>query len=117
MTKRKPDPCSVQDALNYQYFMDRLDDPGLLARAVVTEDGDLAVPVGGKRLGGYVSTATRAAARHLIRDLATRPGDFPRPRLNPEADGWVVEWGPALDWRGDDEHPEDYVTARWPSPA
>ena len=109
MANRKP--ISVQDALNYRFYMDRLDDPGLLDRAVITEDGDLAVPVGGKRLGGYVSTDTRAAARRLVRQLAGRPDEFPAARLVPGY-YWLVEWGPELDWRGnDDDIPEDYVAA------
>lgn len=108
MNDRKP--ISVQDALSYRFFRDRLDDPGLLDRAVITEDGDLAVPVGGKRRGGYVQTDTRAAGRRLLQQLAARPGEFPGVRLYC-GDGWIVEWGPELDWRGDDEHPEDYVAA------
>ena len=108
MANRKP--ISVQDALNYRFYMDRLDDPGLLDRAVITEDGDLAVPVGGKRCGGYVSVDSKAAGRHLIRQLATRPGEFPDLRLVCYYP-WVVEWGPELDWRGNDEHPEDYAAA------
>jgi hypothetical protein len=106
----KPNPGSVQDALNYRFYRDRLDDPSLLDRAVITEDGDLAVPVGGKRRGGYVGVDTRAAGRRLIRLLAGRPDEFPAVRLV-LGDGWLVEWGPELDWRGDDEHPEDYVAA------
>lgn len=106
----KPKPISVQDALNYRFYRDRLDDPGLLDRAIVTENGDLAVPVGGKRLGGYVVTDTRAAARCLIRQMAARPGEFPGIRLYGGYD-WLIEWGPELDWRGNDEHPEDYVAA------
>jgi hypothetical protein len=109
MNDRKP--ISVQDALNYRFYLDRLDDPGLLDRAVITEDGDLAVPVGGKRLGGYVAADTRAAGRRLIRQLATRPDEFPDLRLVCYYP-WVVEWGPELDWRGDDDgHPEDYAAA------
>ena len=100
MNDRKP--ISVQDALNYRFYRDRLDDPGLLDRAIVTEDGDLAVPVGGKRLGGYVVADTRAAARRLIRQMAARPGEFPGIRLYGGYD-WLIEWGPELDWRGDDE--------------
>jgi hypothetical protein len=106
----QPKPISVQDALNYRFFMDRLEDPGLLDRAIVTEDGDLAVPVGGKRLGGYVVTYTRAAARRLIRQMAARPAEFPGIRLYGGGD-WLIEWGPELDWRENDEHPEDYVAA------
>lgn len=108
----KPKPVPVQDALNYRFYLDRLDDPGLLDRAIVTENGDLAIPVGGKRRGGYVSTDTKAAARRLIRQLAARPDEFPDVRLWPGGLGWVIEWGPELDWRGDDHgHPEDYVAA------
>lgn len=103
MTNRNPGPASVQDALNYQYYRDRLDDPGLLDRAVVTEDNDLAVPVGGKRRGGYVGADTRAAAVRLVRQLATRPDEFPGARLYRGGPGWLVEWGPELDWRADDE--------------
>jgi hypothetical protein len=108
----KTNPVSVQDALSYRFFLDRLDDPGLLDRAIVTEDNDLAVPVGGKRRGGYISTETRAAARRLVRQLDARPGEFPDVRLFPGGLGWVIEWGPELDWRGDDAgYPEDYVAA------
>ena len=108
----KPKPVSVQDALNYQFYRDRLDDPGLLDRAVVTEDGDLAVPAGGKRLGGYLSMDARAAAIRLVRQMAGRPDEFPAARYHFVCDvGWLVEWGPELDWRGDDEHPEDYAAA------
>ena len=109
MSNRKP--ISVQDALNYRFYLDRLDDPGLLDRAVITEDGDLAVPVGGRRLGGYVGVDTRAAGARLVRQLAARPAEFPDARLL-RGDGWLVEWGPELDWRGNDgDIPEDYVAA------
>ena len=102
MANRKP--ISVQDALNYRYFMDRLDDPSLLARAVVTEDNDLAVPVGGKRRGGYCGATIRAVGRSLVRQLRERPDEFPAVRLiYLDGCGWLVEWGPELDWRGDDE--------------
>jgi hypothetical protein len=100
----------VQGALNYTFYRDRLDNPGLLDRAAVTEDGDLAVPVGGKRRGGYVGVNTRAAGRRLVRQLAGRPDEFPAVRLV-RGDGWLVEWGPELDWRGDGERPEDYAAA------
>lgn len=106
----KPKPISVQDALNYRFYRDRLDDPGLLDRAAITEDGDLAVPVGGKRCGGYLGMNTRAAGVRLIRQLAGRPREFPDARLV-RGDGWLVEWGPELDWRGDDEHSEDHAAA------
>lgn len=103
----------VQDAFNYLFYMDRLKNPGLLDHAVVTEDNDLAVPVGGTRIGGYVSADTRAAGKRLVRQLAARPADFPDARLV-LVDGWCVEWGPYLDWRGCGcgcGHPEDYVAA------
>ena len=91
----------VQDALNYRYFQNRLDDPGLLDRAVITEDGDLAVPAGGKRLGGEVGVDTKAAGSRLIRQLAARPDEFPGARLV-RGEPWAVEWGPELDWYSDD---------------
>jgi len=101
MNDRKP--ISVQDALNYRFYMDRLDDPGLLNRAVITEDGDLAVPVGGKRRGGYVGALSRAAGARLVRQLAARPDEFPAARYYfHHGAGWLVEWGPELDWRSDD---------------
>lgn len=104
-------PISVQGSPSYRFYRDRLDDPGLLDRALVTEDGDLAVPAGGKRLGGYVQTDTRAAAVRLVRQMAARPDEFPAARFF-RGDGWIVEWGPELDWRGDDAgHPEDWAAA------
>lgn len=108
----KPKPVPVQDTLNYRFYLERLEDLSLLDRAIVTEDNDLAVPVGGKRRGGYVSTETGAAARRLVRQLGARPDEFPGVRLWPGGYGWVIEWGPEVDWRGDDAgHPEDYVAA------
>lgn len=92
----------AQGALNYRFYLDRLDDPGLLGHAVVTEDNDLAVPAGGERLGGYVQVLSRAAGRRLVRHLAGRPGGFPDARLVP-GDGWLVEWGPELDRYGNDD--------------
>ena len=103
-------PISVQDALNYRFYRDRLDDPGLLDRAVLTEDCDLAIPVGGTRRGGYIQTGSKAEGARLVRQLTGRPDEFPDARLF-RGDGWLVEWGPELDWRGDDEHPEDYAAA------
>ena len=87
----------VQDAIDYHYFRDRLDDPGLLDRAVITEEGRLAVPAGGKRRGGFVSVKPKAAGSRLLRQLAGRPDEFPDVRLVP-GDPWDVEWGPELDW-------------------
>lgn len=102
MTKPTTAPGSVQDALNYQFFLDRLDDPGLLDRAVVTEDNDLAVPVGGKRRGGYVGATSRAASRRLVQQLAARPDEFPVARLYYHSGaGWLVEWGAEPNWRDD----------------
>src|ERR1035441_7078043 len=72
--------------------------------------GDLAVPAGGKRRGGYLGMNTRAAGVRLIRQLAGRPDEFPDARLV-RGDGWLGEWGPELDWRGDGEHPEDHAAA------
>jgi hypothetical protein len=87
----------VQDAINYHYFRTRLDDPGLLDRAVITEEGYLAVPAGGKRLGGFVTIRPKAAGNRLVRQLAARPDEFPDARLV-RGDPWDVEWGPELDW-------------------
>jgi hypothetical protein len=74
---------------------------------VVTEDGDLAVPIGGKRHGGYIQVDSRAAGRRLVRRLSESPAEFPDARLV-RGDGWLVEWGPELDCRGNGE---DYVAA------
>lgn len=110
MANRKP--ISVQDSYAYPFYRDRLDDPSLIDRAVITEDGDLAVPAGGKRYGGYLGVASRAAGFRLVRQLVSRPDEFPDARLVSYGDGPVVEWGPFLNWRGDDAgHPEDYVAA------
>jgi uncharacterized protein DUF6302 len=100
----------IEHALNYRFYLDRLDDPGLLARAVVAEDGDLAVPADGKRRGGYLQAGSRAAGRRLVRRLSERPAEFPDARCV-RGDGWLVEWGPELDWRASGEHDEDYAAA------
>jgi hypothetical protein len=78
---------------------DRLEDVSLLKRSVpIVCDGiavELAVPVGGKRRGGYVSLATLRWCRAAVRLLKGNPG-FPNLRI---VDGrrWQcmhnVEWG------------------------
>lgn len=111
MSNRRRGTGHVQDVPDYKFYRDRLDDPSLIDRAIITESGDLAVPAGGKRYGGYVAAETRAEAFRLIRQMEARPAEFPDVRLY-GGDRWIVEWGPELDWRGDDEgHPEDYVAA------
>lgn len=88
----------VRRAPNYDYFRARLREPWLLARAVVVEvDGeviDLAVPVGGHRLAGYVVVDDFPSARCVLHQLARHDGF---PHLVASGDHWDVPchvaWG------------------------
>jgi uncharacterized protein DUF6302 len=85
--------------INWDYFKERLEDLSLLKRAVpVVCNGmtvDLAVPIGGKRRGGYVALGTLRECRDAVRQLKGKPG-FPNLRI---VDGRQlrcmhnVEWG------------------------
>jgi len=70
--------------INWDYFKKRLEDLSLLRRAVpIVCDGhvvDLAVPIGGKRRGGYVALATLRWCRDTMRQLKGKPG-FPNLRI------------------------------------
>jgi hypothetical protein len=85
--------------LNWHYFKERLEDISLLKRSVpIVCDGqavDLAVPVGGKRRGGYVALATLRWCREAVRQLKGNPG-FPNLRIvdgRPSQCMHNVEWG------------------------
>lgn len=91
----------AEEAHDFAFFRDRIADPHLLTSAVavcVIEPPALAVPVGGKRRGGFLSydlLTLAVAARDL---LSGRPG-FPNLRVR-----WswhddtchTVEWGEPL---------------------
>lgn len=80
------------------YYRDRLDDPTLVRAGAAVELGGfafLAVPVGGRRRGGYLSVADVMTGMTVRRLLLDRPG-FPDVRLrwSPYADSChTVEWG------------------------
>ena len=85
---------------NWNYFQERLEDVSLLDRAVTIEcDGtaaDLAVPVGGKRRGGWIALKSLRLCRDAIRQLRGREG-FPNLRI--QCTGAVPEY---LVWWGDE---------------
>lgn len=98
----------------WRWYESRLDNPSLLRKAVAVpmdDDGSvltLAVPVGGRRRGGYLSVGEREHADHAFAYLSNREG-FPRVRIeyasNP-AICHVVRWGddpPPLPGRGETE--------------
>ena len=66
---------------NYVYYTERLADPALLDKALVTESGDLAVPVGGTRRGGWTSVVSASEGHQLIRRMREQPELFPDPRF------------------------------------
>lgn len=96
-------------ALNVAYLRERLDDPTLLSRTV--DVGDAAVPVGGKRRGGFVCVCDSEQAAQIIAVLSEHRG-FPDLRFESSDDREamsIVRWGgapppcpeidaPDLDW-------------------
>jgi hypothetical protein len=62
-----------------EYYRDRLIETELLRRAVYIDNGDIAVPIGVFRRGGFVSVTHAAAASSVIARLQCRPG-FPNLR-------------------------------------
>ena len=83
---------------NYQYYKERLDDVTLLERAVPVSfgsDADIAVPVGGKRRGGFLDLDDPEWCREVARQLRGRPG-FPDVRIavcDDETGASEVQWG------------------------
>ncbi|MFF4456800.1 DUF6302 family protein [Streptomyces goshikiensis] len=92
------------DAVDYEWYRDRLADPGLADQGIaisVFRLPLLAVPVGGPRRGGFYSAPELAVAMAVRDALADRPG-FPslRVRWSPHVDTChTVDWGaPAPAW-------------------
>lgn len=75
------------------YYRERLEDPSLLDRAIPAH-GSFAVPCGGKRRSGSVTTSMEVAA-DLLEEMLHRPAEFPEPRMETGATQFVaiVEWG------------------------
>lgn len=84
----------MTEAEAYEYevkwFSERLEDPSLLASALQIE-GLLAVPVGGKRRGGYLSLVDAEMCHRAIDRLTGRDG-FPNLRYDYEQDDEGVEY-------------------------
>jgi hypothetical protein len=82
--------------VDVEWFAKRLEDFELLKRAQVVAGGDLAVPVGGTRRGGYVSTRTAEEANAVARKLSEHDG-YPDVRAHTSSDEDVsagqVVWG------------------------
>lgn len=89
-------PKSKTKGMNWRFLVSRLEDKELLARVVVVgEFNDTAVPVGGKRRGGYCQVAGKRDAEAVVAELSKYPG-FPNLRFEPAgqglSNGWV-HWG------------------------
>jgi hypothetical protein len=76
------------------YFTERLEDPSLIDRAVVVP-GDLAVPVGGKRRGGWVRADSHEDAEVMFALLYNHDDDdgFPDLRMESSDGNALVVWG------------------------
>lgn len=107
-------PVDWRDEWEAAWFRERLQDPTLIdAGVVVVVDGIgfLAVPVGGRRRGGYTSLDNPEAV-YCVRDALVGRRGFPRVRVH-----WsscpstchVVEWGEDAP----DASQEDDVTGRF----
>lgn len=98
MSTRFPelDSKAGRTAYERQWYMARLEDPSVLASAVVLDSGLLAVPVGGPRRAGSVLVASADEARRVALLLTGRDG-FPAVRVAPpstERPGeMLVRWG------------------------
>ncbi|MFF4543645.1 DUF6302 family protein [Streptomyces sp. NPDC001406] len=112
-TASRPRPhtrlLAARDAFDYDYFRERLADPGLADAGVAValfRIPLLAVPVGGERHGGYTSFEQLVDAVQARALLSTVPG-FPdlRIRWSPYRDTChTVEWGePSPSWWASDE--------------
>ncbi|MFJ5035548.1 DUF6302 family protein [Streptomyces sp. NPDC088560] len=93
-------PADARDEWEVSWFREQLADPSLIgAGVVVVVDGMgfLAVPVGGRRRGGYLAASDRATACCLRDALAGRPG-YPDVRVHWVRDARVCH---AVRWGGD----------------
>jgi hypothetical protein len=90
----------LEDYPNWLYFADRLEDPSLLEGAVrIMHDGqpgvELAVPIGGKRRGGFVALIGVHECDAAVRQLEGKPG-FPALRIvrgGHRSGYWELQWG------------------------
>lgn len=78
--------------MNLRYYRERLADPGLLDSLLITECGDVAVPVGGTRRGGWTSVGSFAEGEQLIERMREHHDQFPNPRFG--YGGQVIVFGP-----------------------
>ena len=70
---------------DFTYFEERLADPTLLRQSVIVTTATgvigVAVPVGGRRRGGYLPLSTRRDCRAAMRQLREYPDRFPNLRV------------------------------------
>ncbi len=94
--------ADIHNSYDWKWFAERLDDPSLLEDAEdvgAPFECSLAVPVGGKRRGGYVGVTSPQEGRELVRYLRKFPG-FPNPQYRRDRDGGEVFWGEPEPTRG-----------------
>lgn len=72
------------------YYRERLANLELLDRAEIVF-GQVAVPVGGTRRGGWINCNTRKLAKSAVAQLQGRAG-FENLRIL-KNDGWMIWWG------------------------
>jgi Family of unknown function (DUF6302) len=96
------------------WLAERLEDPSLLDRAVAV-GGDLAVPVGAKRRGGFICVDGEAAANEAIALISGVPG-FPNLRAVLSDDPEVadnVRWGDEGPTCPESDEASDFEWACW----
>ncbi|MEU5498016.1 DUF6302 family protein [Streptomyces griseofuscus] len=100
-------PPDRRDEWAASWYRERLDDPTLLDAAVVLVldgPGSMAVPSGGRRLGGYLSVDDDVTVLRAMRDALDGREGFPHVRVRLSEHPEVchrVEWGPAPPECGD----------------
>jgi hypothetical protein len=115
MMEKLPVDAMVAQSL-IRYYRSILEDPSLADNgAEITEEKtgeliDVAIPVGGKRKGGYLECPLcDEAARGLIERLRNH-GGFPNVRL--ESGSAHVAWGEPIPGHGDTGASEEMIIAR-----
>lgn len=95
---------------NLDYYVERLENPELLDNALIAPGGDIAVPVGGKRQGGYVGVDSYQSGRKVIARMKLMPHLYPNPFYEGLKHGVfpMVNFGYDPDWMwwGDRERGE-----------
>lgn len=98
MRQKRPSRAQQMTLSNSKYYAHRLADMYLLDHAIRLPGGDIAVPVGGCRQGGYAQVSPLSMVPVVLEKMRLMPDQFPNAYY--DEDMHVITWGiEPGDWR------------------